>query len=611
MKLIKIIFQLLLTFNVLNSYSQVDQEKDKEVENTNSNSLKISKKAKKIVSSLESENEVETAKNYEEVGNTFVSKNETKKAELYLKKALDIYTKLKMKEDISRVSRTLGKLSEKLEDKKSAINFYQNSINNDDEKQLNTLNSIDIQRLDQKSEVEELDKIDEKINLLDKVNDAEELKDGYIQQGEVNEKLRKFQSAIDSYKKAYNLDKTTSNEKIELNAKISKLFVENKKYDHAIELLNKQLKDAKQKNQRELEYHIHCELADIYFSNGNNNEAIGNLKSAFQIAINQGNTKLVKQAVERLIQFYKKHHMNNEQIALYDNFIDHFEELIKSDSSLIDENTFNLIENKIIQLEKEKQLKDKLIAKTNWFNTILMISILALLVLILLILKYSSSVRKKNKQIALQSLRREMNPHFVFNSLNSVNQYIAQNNELKANRFLTSYSNLMRTIMENSTADFIQLSTELELIEKYVSLEHQRFSDKFDYEINIDKNLDIDAILIPNMIIQPYIENAVWHGLRYLDKAGKLIISFVKKDQTILITIDDSGIGISKSLLMKTKNQHTHNSLGLKNIHERIKLLNDLYKLKIKHQTLEKNTNDTGTLVEIVIPLTFKSNFNV
>src|SRR5690606_8044406 len=135
-------------------------------------------------------------------------------------------------------------------------------------------------------------------------------------------------------------------------------------------------------------------------------------------------------------------------------------------------------------------------------------------------------IKTKNKEIALQSLRREMNPHFIFNSLNSVNHFIAQNNELEANKFLTSYSNLMRNTMENSNKDFVTLSNEISNLKKYLELEHLRFRDKFDYKISVDDNLDPDSTWLPNMIIQPHLENAIWHGLRYKEQKGLLTLNF-------------------------------------------------------------------------------------
>jgi two-component system, sensor histidine kinase YesM len=213
------------------------------------------------------------------------------------------------------------------------------------------------------------------------------------------------------------------------------------------------------------------------------------------------------------------------------------------------------------------------------------------------------SIKTKNKEIALQSLRREMNPHFIFNSLNSVNQFISQNKELEANKYLTSYSNLMRNMMENSNKDFVTLSNEIEQLKKYLDLEHLRFQDKFDYQIIADDNLDIETTFVPNMIVQPHLENAIWHGLRYRETKGTLLLKFTLKKGKIGVIIDDNGIGLTKSQELKTRNQKVHQSRGLTNTKERITLLNELYKTNITFNISEKITPETGTIVEINFPL--------
>ena len=219
-----------------------------------------------------------------------------------------------------------------------------------------------------------------------------------------------------------------------------------------------------------------------------------------------------------------------------------------------------------------------------------------------MIAKALIAIKKKNKEIALQSLRREMNPHFIFNSLNSVNQFISQNKELEANKYLTSYSNLMRNIMENSNKDFVTLSNEVEQLKKYLDLEHLRFQDKFDFEILVNENLDQETTFIPNMIIQPHLENAIWHGLRYLENKGLLHLKFELNNKKVVVTIDDNGIGLTKSKELKTFNQMVHKSVGLENTKQRISLLNDLYKTEITFEIKEKTAPQTGTIVEIVFP---------
>lgn len=213
--------------------------------------------------------------------------------------------------------------------------------------------------------------------------------------------------------------------------------------------------------------------------------------------------------------------------------------------------------------------------------------------MILLALK---KLKIKNKKIALQSLRREMNPHFIFNSLNSVNHFIRQNDELAANQYLSKFSKLMRNIMENSKDDYIPLNVELELIENYLALEKSRFQDKFEYEVNIDNSLKNSELKIPSMLIQPFIENSIWHGLRYKESKGKVEILIDYQDNKLIVKIKDNGIGIAKSKEIKTKNQLQHKGRGMNNTLERIKLLNELYQNNIK---LTINDSENGVLVEL------------
>ncbi|MNX59948.1 Sensor histidine kinase YpdA [compost metagenome] len=312
---------------------------------------------------------------------------------------------------------------------------------------------------------------------------------------------------------------------------------------------------------------------------------------------------MAKNSLEQLIKEYNAKGNGDKSIELYENFFENFETLIKSDNSLVDSKVFQVTEDRIKHLEKEKALKDELISKKNTFNYFLLGSVLLMILLFVFIVKALYSIKTKNKKIALQSLRREMNPHFIFNSLNSVNQFISENNELEANKYLTSYSNLMRNMMENSNKDFVSLNNEVEQLKKYLDLEHLRFNEKFDYDITIDEALDGDAVFVPNMLLQPHLENAIWHGLRYKEGKGFLKLDFKLKNNLIKVTIDDNGIGLKKSQELKTTNQKVHESRGVTNTRERISLLNELYKKNITFEISEKESPETGTRVEINFPL--------
>ena len=217
---------------------------------------------------------------------------------------------------------------------------------------------------------------------------------------------------------------------------------------------------------------------------------------------------------------------------------------------------------------------------------------------------YRSTQQQKlaNNMLALKSLRSQMNPHFIFNALNSVNSFIAKNDERSANRYLSDFSLLMRAVLENSEEDFIPLSKELELLELYVKLEHSRFPDKFDYNITVDETMPKEEFLIPPMLLQPFIENAIWHGLRYKEEKGLLEIILQREDQDHLqITISDNGIGRKKSAEIKTRHQKKQNSKGLGIINKRIAILNGMYKNKISISVSDLLPNNIGTKVVVTL----------
>jgi tetratricopeptide (TPR) repeat protein len=227
---------------------------------------------------------------------------------------------------------------------------------------------------------------------------------------------------------------------------------------------------------------------------------------------------------------------------------------------------------------------------------------LVLLLAALLIIRSNREKRQANAMLELKSLRAQMNPHFIFNSLNSVNSFISKNDDRSANKYLSQFSRLMRMVLENSKHDFVSLDSEIEILKLYLELEHLRFQDKFDYDFNIGEDIKKEEIEIPPMLIQPFIENAVWHGLRYLEEKGKLLVSVQKQEGKLLWAIEDNGIGREKSAELKTKNQQIGKSTGMKNIDDRLRILNKMNKTDMQVQVVDLNNGATGTRVEVSIP---------
>ena len=243
-------------------------------------------------------------------------------------------------------------------------------------------------------------------------------------------------------------------------------------------------------------------------------------------------------------------------------------------------------QNRITSLESDRALNESLVESRSKNQQIIIYALIAgmllLTVMAFVMYKYIKQQRFANNLLALKSLRSQMNPHFIFNALNSVNSFIASNDERTANKYLSDFSHLMRSVLENSEEDFIPLQKEIELLDLYTKLEHFRFKDKFDYSITVDDAVNVSEYQIPPMLLQPYIENAVWHGLRYKTEKGHLYISIDKKSSNeITISVSDDGIGRERSKALKTEHQKRQNSKGMGNIKKRVAILNEMYKDKV------------------------------
>jgi ligand-binding sensor domain-containing protein len=245
--------------------------------------------------------------------------------------------------------------------------------------------------------------------------------------------------------------------------------------------------------------------------------------------------------------------------------------------------------------------------QTRWF--LALIVALSVVLILWMIYSYNRQLRlrfeQKHSQLRLESLRGQMNPHFIFNTLNSINYFISQNDRLSANRYIADFSRLMRTILGNMTSDYIPFSKEFESINDYLKLEHLRFSDKFDYSIEVQEGHADEGLLVFPGMVQPFVENAIWHGVRGLEgRKGMVKVSFYREGSLILrCTITDDGIGRKLSQQRKSS-LHLHHSRGLKIVQERLNIVNALSKssCKISFEDLYPDRDETGTNVTIDIP---------
>ena len=241
-----------------------------------------------------------------------------------------------------------------------------------------------------------------------------------------------------------------------------------------------------------------------------------------------------------------------------------------------------------------------------WF-TIFLISLLLAAGVIGIVVYFLLKLRRERTQLLIQNqvialeqraLQALMNPHFVFNVMNSIQYFINNKEPQAANQVLTSFARLIRNHLEICIKSYVTLSEELVYLRLYLSLEKIRFSDKMNYRIIIDKNIETDEILIPSMIIQPFIENAIWHGIMPKDDGGFIKIGFHYQNDELLVSIVDNGVGISNSKKIRNSD---HISRGMELIQERVNLLNKINKHQI-HISIQQ-TGEYGTMVSITIPV--------
>jgi len=558
---------------------------------------------KKLKKAIDTKNEPAQADSYYNIGETFFNDGNFPKSEEYYTKAKKIYEKVNDKPNIEKVTRRLAQSQEKQNKISPAISNYSMAAQVGYSEKSRAVNSNDVARLSSPTPEQKTEAIQSNINIIRKEKEQTGLAEGYSQLADVNIQQNEVSKAEDNLNAAYKISKKEAPQQaLEINQRLANLYVENKKFDKAIEAKKKVMKEDFVKDDSQEKVNQIQELADIYIKKNDKEEAVTLLKNAYGIALDKGHTLEAQRSVKKLDSLYNISGNTDASVSLYRDFLGKLPDLVSKDRSLVDNKILEDTEQRISQLEKERELKDELIRKKNVFNYGLIGALILLTGLIIFIFRTLKKVQTKNKKIALQSLRREMNPHFIFNSLNSVNHFIATNNELEANQYLTKFSKLMRGVMENSTEDFIPFQQELDLLQNYLALEKTRFADKFDYEVDVDENLNVHSQQVPGMLVQPFLENAIWHGLRYRTEKGFLKLSFEKEEQYLKVTIEDNGIGIEESKKQKTQHQKTREGRGMKNTLERIQLLNDLYKKNITCAVKDKE-NNSGVLVIIKINL--------
>lgn len=247
---------------------------------------------------------------------------------------------------------------------------------------------------------------------------------------------------------------------------------------------------------------------------------------------------------------------------------------------------------------------------TAWFRTLLVLVVAALIIGPITWWIRESRIKAQHEldfnQLKLSSVSAQMNPHFVFNSMNSIHSFVLKNDNIKSAQYLSRFSQLIRSILDNSLKSLVPLSQSLDAIDRYVELEQLRFNNKFCYEKYVDPDLPENEVLVPPLLLQPFVENAILHGLVPKSESGTLSLRVVKEENKIIVDIEDDGIGLEASKSNPNRSGLLHMGHGSNISRERIALYNRLFNapIKLTYKDLSNGHNvKSGTRVRLEIPL--------
>ena len=433
----------------------------------------------------------------------------------------------------------------------------------------------------------------------------------YFYVAKTYEQLHDYKNAETYYLQAKNIsNKANFNTGVSIaQGSLGNLYSRMGEFNKAIRYLTETLKYSIENNQTSNIAAGYYSLALSHGGLGNYDLAIDYNQKAISIYEDQNNLRLLKEAYLNHSKFYEK-------INQFESSIKFLKMHYAATDSLFSQEKVKVIEE--LQTKYETEKKEVEIASLSQKATIQALEIQQknqAIVIGLVVLLFGSviiyfiyrqrSLKKQQSQIELEQrfLRSQLNPHFIFNALSAIQNFMLKNNAQSAGLYLIKFSKLMREILENSRKEFISVDSEIEMLTNYLDIHKLRLNNSFDYKIELDDNIDPDVDTIPPMFVQPFVENAIEHGIINASQDGLIKLNFTKQGEYILIHIIDNGQGISSS-----RSTSSHNSLATTIIKERMALFNQSLKYRIQ-LILEDIKNDQGeiqgTKVELKVPFSY------
>jgi len=416
---------------------------------------------------------------------------------------------------------------------------------------------------------------------LEKLNAEIALGEAWKVKGQALAAQRKGQEAMESYKKALNFFEIQilPEQMAEVYHLMGLSYLQDNYLDEAEKNLMRSINIQKNTGDSAGIFENYYALSEVYTQKGNYKQAQTYLKR-YTENLKRSSFSIDSKAIEELTQTNSREER---------------ERLINSQE---EELSKELKEKEILQLQSDRQL----------LGIVIVIVFFFLSGIILFFVNRARNTQREQRETEMQQtlLRSQMNPHFIFNALSVIQSYVFENTPEKTSSFLVNFSRLIRLILENSPKEFITIDIEYEILTKYLTTQKLRFEDRFNFEFFIDQELLSRRALIPPMITQPFVENAIEHGQLHTIKDGLIKVQIIEKDKMLEISVTDNGVGRDKASQIKKK--QSHKSMAMDITRERIKIMNKKYKGRGSMEVKDLNEDlKTGTKVIICLPLIYEN----
>ena len=543
----------------------------------------------------------------------------------YSEEAMQISYKINWQKGIALSFREIGYVYYVSSDNLQAMDYYLKALKAGESMNNNYFNATIYNNIaniyaDLKDYKKALDYYTKYLSIAEKVDSKTDEMNGFINLGDIYTEMNNLPLGLDYFNRALTIANALGNKRISaaiLN-NLGEIDIKEGNYDMAFSNFKKSLALAEETENRNVKATALNGLGEIYLRQKNYGQAEDFAKRSWELAKDLGDVSWQANALTTLSKTYEKQNDFAKALDTYKQAV------ILRDSILNDakkqditrlEMEYNFDKREaVVKAENDKKQalaaaeinKQKIIRNASiGIGTLL---VLAAIAGIFLYKRRKDTIEKKkeaefNTQVAyteLKALRAQMNPHFIYNSLNSINDYIDKHETELATSYTTKFAKLMRMILENSEQKTVPLADDLNALELYMQLESMRMQNKFSYEIKVDDDIDKENTLIPPLILQPFVENSIWHGISKKKGIGKIIISVHKEGNMINCIVEDNGIGMKEPAEPGTeKNTLPKKSFGMKITNARIDILN---RTKKSNAAITLSHLEEGTKIEIKLP---------